>query len=64
MKVSKLTSLTKYVGCEECMYKNYCEEFDPFFGCNNGRLETLTHKVVLTPNNDKGVSSGTSKNNS
>ena len=39
--------MTKYVGCEECIYQDVCEEFDPFFGCNNGRQVTQTNTITL-----------------
>lgn len=40
--------LTKYVCCEDCEYQDYCEEFDPFFGCNSGKIKVLNEQLLLT----------------
>ena len=29
-----------YVSCEECLYQEYCHQFDAFFGCINGKIKT------------------------
>ena len=40
--------LTKYVCCENCEYQDYCEKFDPFFGCNSGKIKVLNEQPLLT----------------
>ena len=29
--------IDNYVNCEECAYQNICHNFDPFFGCSDGK---------------------------
>ena len=29
--------ITNYVCCEDCEYKNFCHNFDAFFGCVDGK---------------------------
>ena len=40
--------LTKYICCEDCEYQDYCENFDPFFGCNSGKIKLLNEQPLLT----------------
>ena len=39
--------LTKYICCEDCEYQDYCENFDPFFGCNSGKIKSLNEQLLL-----------------
>ena len=39
--------MTKYVNCEDCFYQNYCENFDPFFGCNDGKTVERDEKFII-----------------
>lgn len=29
--------INKFVSCGDCIYGESCNQFDPFFGCNNGK---------------------------
>lgn len=39
--------LTKYISCEDCIYKDYCYNFDPFFGCSDGEVATKQSDNVM-----------------
>ena len=39
--------ITKYVCCEDCEYQEYCEKFDPFFGCNSGKVK-ISNELLLS----------------
>ena len=35
--------MNHYVSCEDCLYQEYCHQFDAFFGCTDGKnMKTKT----------------------
>ena len=47
--------MTKYVCCEDCDYKDCCEQFDPFFGCNSGKRRLLNPQPFLHEQEDSEI---------
>ena len=47
--------MTKYVCCEDCDYKDCCEQFDPFFGCNSGKHRVLNAQHLLNKQEDSEI---------
>lgn len=39
--------MTKYVACEDCVYQNICENFDPFMQCPDGESIEMTRKLPI-----------------
>lgn len=44
--------MTKYVSCEDCLYGEFCHQFDPFFGCENGKEQPKPEWLLYEENND------------
>lgn len=55
--------LTKYICCEDCEYQDYCENFDPFFGCNCGKIRVLNEQQLLTEQENSEILIGDKVNN-
>ena len=39
--------MNNYVSCEDCLYRNVCHEFDAFFGCEQGHVDSDRQQQVL-----------------
>lgn len=40
--------INNYIDCEDCIYQDICENFDPFFGCPDGKSIELNRKLPIT----------------
>ena len=47
--------MTKYVSCEDCEYQEWCEVFDPFFGCNKGKTKPINSHPLLNEREDSEI---------
>ena len=47
--------INNYVCCEDCEYKDYCHNFDAFFGCSDGRPGVINSQPPCNENENNWI---------